>query len=100
MFWRCTAILSLLTSSAAAAPKVSCVMTNHPVTTVEHQKDGSAKLYEVDDWRVHCKLTSDDKTIFDDDLELAHPARFREAADAVEEFRTKTAAKLLKEKKK
>lgn len=80
--------------------KVNCIASNQPVMLVHKNEDGTAKEEEVDDWRVICTLTLGDKQIFNDILVLAHPTKFREAMDAIDEFRTKTAAKLIKENSK
>ena len=88
------------TPHAKPVPKVSCVATNYPEIISEKKADGTAKETEADDWRVTCTITDGDKTLFRDDLRIAHPTPFREAMDAIDSFRTKQAAKIVKEKSK
>lgn len=83
----------------APKSKVTCLAENYPVVTVSHA-DKQAKEVEIDDWRVTCSLFLDDKKIFEQALALAHPTSFREAMDAIDEFRKHQAPKILKEKEK
>lgn len=76
--------------------KVTCIAENYPVMTVSHA-DKQAKEVEVDDWRVSCSLFSGEEKIFEQALPLAHPTSFREAMDAIDEFRRKRAPQILKE---
>jgi hypothetical protein len=80
-------------------PRVDCKLDNEPWTVVRHREDKTAYEEEVDDWRVSCTITVGDKKVYDAPLDLAHPTAFRDAMEAVEEFRTKKAAQIIKQKK-
>ena len=79
--------------------KVSCIALNEPVDTVHHFADGHAVLEEADDWRVNCKIVQGDKTIWNEDLPLAHPTPYQEAMSAIDKFRKEDAPKILKKLK-
>lgn len=84
-------------SSRPSQPKskVSCVARNQQVVEVEHDK-----TVEKDDWIVDCTITVDEHVIWTKPLTLAHPATFRDAMDAIDEFRSKTAPRIVKEYRK
>ena len=96
-------ILLLASPAFAQKPEVlhaSCTLTNKPTIIVHY--NGTKKLdeQEIDDWRVHCTATYKKDTVFDDDLELAHPTEFRDAMEAAHEFVKKGAQKALDSKRK
>ena len=90
-------LLLLLALSLPSVPKVSCKMDNHSEMMVHHHEDGTATEEEVDDWYVTCTITIDDKKIYDAPLKIAHPTPIHDAIIAIDEFRKKQAAVIVKE---
>lgn len=78
--------------------KVNCVATNYPEIIASKNADGTFSEREVDDWRVTCTITEGEKKVFSDDLKIPHPTPFREAMDAIDQFRKVRAVQILKEK--
>ena len=77
---------------------VSCTATNYPEIIVhndEHNKKASEE--EKDDWRVSCKITVGEEVIFNQAIDMPHPTEYRDAMDAIDEFRKKRAPQLIKD---
>jgi hypothetical protein len=86
----------VLRAQKTSLPKVSCQAENFPeVVTNAHTK----KAEERDNWRVNCTIKRGDEVIHSGRLVLPYPASFREAMDAIDEFRTKKAPEILKKPK-
>jgi hypothetical protein len=83
------------------APKVHvvCHLDNHPYT-VSHYDKSNNKLNEeeIDDWRVDCEIEVGKHFYQKCDVVATHPVSFHDAMVAVDEFRTKTAPQLVKDK--
>jgi hypothetical protein len=77
----------------------SCKMTNNPVSLVSVEYP---KGRDVDNWRVECAITEEKgdetKTLYKETLTLPFECSFREAAEAVDVWRNKTAVAIIKEK--
>ena len=95
-------VLSALTGCEAAAQtnqpkiKVACLLQNYPVDVVDAT---TGKAEEIENWVVTCKVSQADKVFFDDKLILPYPTSFQDAMVAVQEFRTKKAAIIVKQQK-
>jgi hypothetical protein len=87
-------------------PKVSCVMNNHSYVVSHFDKTtGKLNEEEMDDWWVGgfnsedksgCTITVDGKVVYDAPLATAHPTEYRDAMDAIDVFRKKTAGEIIK----
>lgn len=98
------AILAMLLCSSLGAQhkpvpkaKFSCLLSNYTMTVVHRHQDGTATEEEVDDWHARCKVTLDEKLIYDRELNYAHPATLSDASAEVEQFR-KQLPQIIKEK--
>ena len=76
--------------------KTSCVMRQIGMTRFDHQ---TGELSEVEDWYADCDVTYQGKKIWAGALPLAHPASYRDASEAVDDFRTKKAREIAKDYK-
>lgn len=77
--------------------KVSCVARNQQVVIVDRT---TGKTTESDDWIVDCTITVDEHVIWAKPLVLGHPCDFRTAMDSIDEFRNKTAVRIIKDYRK
>jgi hypothetical protein len=81
-------------------PQVYCIAKNYNYDLAHYDKE-TKKLVPVnqDDWRVVCTITVKEKEVYKRELDLPRPTEYRDAMLAIDEFRTKKAAVILKEKK-
>jgi len=96
-------LLGLLHVPATPVPRVnvSCVARNTSYTVSHYNKEANKlDVTEIEDWHVTCKITSDDKEIFNDELKLVHPINFHDTMEEINDFRTKRAPEIAKGKKK
>src|SRR5438105_9496940 len=91
-------LLCALSARPQEKPKVSCFAENHPETFLDGQ---TGKEQERDNWTAKCEIRQGDAVLYAPTrLILPYPATFRQAMDAIDEFRSKKAVEILKEKKK
>ncbi len=100
------AVLFTFAQQAAQAPKAprppatetyrySCLITREDWTL----KEGEAPARDVENWEANCKVTLDDKVIYEHKLPLGHPARFDEASAAAHTFITERGPEIAKQDK-
>lgn len=99
MFWTCGgSFLFAQTKPQPEKVSVSCIAVNRPMDVYNAQ---SKKYEEVDDWHVDCTIRRGDKLVYGPEpLALGYPASYAEAMQAIDEFRKKKAAEIVKSKEK
>jgi hypothetical protein len=77
--------------------KISCLAERQEFVVYDAKTKTSK---EFESWRASCTIKKGSEEIYSGTLALPYPATFREAMDAIEEFRTKKAVEILKKEKK
>ncbi|HLZ91094.1 MAG TPA: hypothetical protein VKQ28_05215 [Candidatus Acidoferrum sp.] len=93
-----TAGIALLAGAGVCAepPKVKCTAERQEFVVFD-AKTKTEKGYE--NWHVTCAIKKGGQEVYSGPLVLPYPATFRDAMDAIEEFRSKKAPEILKGKK-
>jgi hypothetical protein len=89
-------LLAIPAAEAQEKPKVNCVAENFGTVVMNAQ---TKKTEEIENWKVTCNIKQGDKILHEEKLVLPYPASYRDAMDAIEDFRKNKAPKILKEKK-
>ena len=74
-------VLVLLAQLNAQSKRATCTIENHSYILVHN--NGAE---EKDDWYVRCKIIIGDKVKSEENLPLAHPTEFPDAAAAARDF--------------
>jgi hypothetical protein len=75
-------LVLVLLAQLSTTKRATCTLENH--TQILVHSNGASE--EIDDWYVRCKVTIGDKVKSDENLPLAHPTEFPEAAAAARDF--------------
>lgn len=94
------ATILLLCCGISAKPQedhfsVSCAAKNQQIVVYDQHRK---KTYDGDDWIVDCTIKIGGNQIFADTLPLGHPAQFSDAMVAIQEFTTKKAKEIVKQR--